>query len=252
MIELFDTHVHLDAYEDDLDQVLERAKSAGVNRFLAIGASRGIESNFKAKEIAASNENVWFTAGVHPHDAKDITDLFRLEQILKDPKLRAIGETGLDYYRDWAPKDLQLKLFEAHLEVAKQMNLPVVIHSRDAAKDCLAVIKRFLPLKGVFHCFSDSLEIAKQVIDIGFYVSIPGSLTFKKADLLRETVAQIPLDRILLETDAPYLAPEPYRGKRNESSFMIYTATTLAKIKGETLELVANVTTKNARELFSV
>jgi TatD DNase family protein len=252
MIELFDTHVHLDTYEDDLDQVLERAKSVGVNRFLAIGASRGIESNFKAREIAAANENVWFTAGVHPHDAKDITDLFRVEQILKDPKLRAIGETGLDYYRDWAPKDLQLKLFEAHLEVAKQMNLPVVIHSRDAVHDCLAVIKRFLPLKGVFHCFSDSLEIAKQVIDIGFYVSIPGSLTFKKADSLRETVARIPLDRVLLETDGPYLAPEPYRGKRNESSFIVHTAATLAEIKGETLELVANVTTKNARELFSV
>lgn len=252
MIELFDTHVHLDAYEDDLDQVLERARSVGVNRFLAIGASRGIESNFKAKDIAAANENVWFTAGVHPHDAKDITDLSGLEQIFNHPKLRAIGETGLDYYRDWAPKDSQLKLFEAHLELAKQMSLPIVIHSRDAAHDCLSVIKRFLPLKGVFHCFSDSLEIAEQVIEIGFYVSIPGSLTFKKANLLRETVARIPLDRILLETDGPYLAPEPYRGKRNESSFIIHTAATLAEIRGETLELIANVTTKNARELFSV
>lgn len=252
MIELFDSHVHLDWFKDRLPDVLERAKQVGVTRFLTIGASKGVESNLNAQKLALDNKNIWFTAGIHPHDAKEFLDIDCLEIFLKDPKLKAIGETGLDYYRDWAPRESQQKLFEAHLRLAKEIKLPVVIHSRDAAKDCLSLIKKFLPIRGVFHCFSDDLEIAKEIISVGFYVSIPGSLTFKKADSYRDTVTKIPLERILLETDAPYIAPEPFRGKTNESGYMLYTAKKLSEIKKVPLEKVAEITTNNAKELFAV
>lgn len=250
MIELFDSHVHLGP--DGLEDILSRAREVGVNRFLAIGASDGLGSNIQAREIASRNDNVWFTAGIHPHDAKDYLNVDGLESVLQDDKLKAIGETGLDYYRDWAPKESQQKLFEAHLALAKDMSLPVVIHSRDAAADCIATIKRYLPIKGVFHCFSDDLETAEEIISIGFYVSIPGSLTFKKLEGFRETVSKIPLEKILLETDAPYITPEPFRGKKNESAFMLYTAKKLAEIKNESLEKIASITTSNTRELFSI
>ena len=250
MIELFDSHVHLEP--DGLEDTLSRAAEVGVNRFLAIGASDGLKSNMQAKGIASKYDNIWFTAGIHPHDAKDYQNIDGLESFLKNNKLKAIGETGLDYYRDWAPKDSQQKLFEAHLALAKDMSLPVVIHSREAAGDCLATIKKFLPLKGVFHCFSDDLKTAEEIISIGFYVSIPGSLTFKKSESFRDTVSKIPLEKILLETDAPYITPEPFRGKKNESAFMFYTAKKLAEIKKESLEKIASITTSNTRELFSI
>ncbi len=250
MIELFDSHVHLDP--DGLEEILSRAREVGVNRLLAIGASDGLRSNTQAKEIASKHENIWFTAGIHPHDAKDYVNVDGLASLLNDKKLKAIGETGLDYYRDWAPRESQQKLFEAHLALAKDMSLPVVIHSREAAKDCLSTIKKYLPLKGVFHCFSDDLKTAEEIISIGFYVSIPGSLTFKKAESFRDTVSKIPLEKILLETDAPYITPEPFRGKKNESAFMLYTAKKLAEIKSETIEKIGSVTTSNAMELFSI
>lgn len=255
-MELVDTHVHLDnpAYEHDIHDVLLRAEAVGVKSFICIGASDGIESNRKSLKISETFPNVFATVGIHPHDAGkfNFTDIIPLAS---HEKVVAIGETGLDFFKEYSPREEQEKSFIEHIELACSFKKPLIIHSRGDGCDeaCLQVLKKHLTsdIRGVFHCYGGDFEFSKKLLELNFFISIPGIVTFKKASQAHEAAKSIPLSQILLETDGPYLSPEPYRGKRCESAFMIETAKKIALLKGLTLEEVAHQTTKNAHELFS-
>lgn len=256
MIDIFDTHTHLDAeaFDEDREEVLERARAAGVSRILTVGASNGFESAENALQLADTFNFVWASVGIHPHDAEAEFNLERLRSMATHPRCVAIGETGLDFYRDWSPTDLQYKWYRAQIELALEVNKPLIIHSRDSAQECLNVLRDY-PVSnvgGVFHCYSEDAEFAAQLRELNFMVSFPGIITFKKADKAKQAAREIPLDQILVETDAPYLAPEPMRGKRCETGFVRHTAEALAKLRGCSLEEVASVTTTNALKLFNI
>lgn len=250
-----DTHVHLDAeaFDSDREVMIERARAAGVTRFICIGASAGFESNERALQLAERFEFISATVGIHPHDASLPIDEARLRGLASHPKVVAIGETGLDYFRDIAPREAQQRWFRAHIALAIESHLPLVIHSREAGNDCLAILKEMNAQKvgGVFHCYSEDHTFAASLRDLGFFVSIPGILTFRKNDAYRSMVRSLPLDQILLETDAPYLAPEPYRGKRNEPAHMVQTAQVLAGLHDVSLDRIGEITSQNARRLFT-
>lgn len=253
---LIDTHVHLDAeaYDADRDAVISRARTAGVSHFICIGASRGFESNERALHLASTHQDISATIGIHPQDASIPLNVERLTALASHPKVVAIGETGLDYFRDSASKEDQKTWFRAHIALAKAKQLPLVIHSRDAGTDCLALLQEegAAAVGGVFHCFSESSEFARELLAINFFVSVPGILTFKKNDQYRATIKEIPLSQILLETDAPYLAPDPFRGKRNESAYIVRTAEVLAQVHQTSLEEIGKITSSNARKLFKI
>lgn len=256
-IELVDSHTHLTAEEFDADRedVINRALAAGITRIITIGAGYKSESAEKAISLAEKYPNIWASVGVHPNDAEtDFGFLERLKQLATHPKVVAIGETGLDFYRDWAAPDLQDKWFRLQIELALEVKKPIIIHSRNAGPQCFEVLKETGALKvgGVFHCFSEDTAFAEKLIDINFIISIPGSVTFKKADALREVVKNIPLSRIMVETDAPYIAPVPHRGKRCETSFMVETAKAIAEIKGISLDEVATATTNTAKKFYKL
>ncbi|MCB0311365.1 MAG: TatD family hydrolase [Bdellovibrionales bacterium] len=252
----FDTHTHLDAveFESDRLQVIDRARQAGISRFLTVGASRGFDSAEAAIALANQHPDVWASVGVHPHDAGLPCDLERLRDLALQPRVQAIGETGLDFYRDWAPVESQKVWFKSQIQLALELNKPLIIHSRAAAQECLQMLIDFgaSAVGGVFHCFSEDAEFAAKLWEINFLISVPGVVTFKNAQALREALNSIPLEQIMLETDAPYLAPVPHRGKRCESSFLVDTAQALAKIKGISLEEIAKFTTQNALRLFKI
>ena len=254
-MDITDSHTHLESKEFDEDRaaVIERAKAAGVSRILTIGTGKGLEGSGRAIAIAEQYPFVWASAGVHPHDAAYEIDMELFEQRARHPKVVAIGETGLDFYRDWAPIDKQYERFEAQIELAKRVRKPLIIHSRQAGEQSLALLKEqnARDVGGVFHCFAENTEFAARLWDIGFYVSFPGLLTFKKAQEVRDICKSIPLEQILVETDAPFLAPEPHRGKRCEPAFVAETAKRLAEIKGLSPEEVAAITTANALKLFT-
>ncbi|MEY4669170.1 MAG: hypothetical protein RL518_1869 [Pseudomonadota bacterium] len=255
-MDITDSHTHLDSKEFDEDRaaVIERARAAGVTRMLTIGTGKGLEGAGRAIALAEQYPFVWASAGIHPHDAGHQIDQELLERLAHHPKVVAIGETGLDFYRDWAPVDAQYARFELQIEVAKRVKKPLIIHSRQAGEQSLALLKErnARDVGGVFHCFAENAEFAARLWEIGFYVSFPGLLTFKKAQEVREICKAIPLERILVETDAPFLAPEPHRGKRCEPAFVAATAARLAEIKGLSLEEVAAITTANTLKLFSL
>ena len=251
-----DSHCHLnfDKLYHDIDNVIDRAKVAGVNKILCIATNK---SNFLSViDIANSYDNIWCTIGIHPHSVSDDkVELNDIINLLEEPKVVGIGETGLDYHYNLSPKDLQIESFKMHCEIAKISNLPLVIHNRLSEIDILNILtdeKRKNPdLKGVIHCFSSNLDFATKCIDLGFLISFSGIITFKNASELRTTVENIPLDKVLIETDAPYLAPVPYRGKTNEPSYVIETAKQLSNIHSISIEEVANVTTDNFHRLFN-
>lgn len=251
---LIDTHCHLemDDFKDDRDSVIKRANDVGVNILITI--SSDIESNLKAVTLSDRYDCVYSTVGLHPHDAKDFTDKFfsELIELSKKRKVVAIGEIGLDYHYNNSPREKQKEVFEKQLLLAKELKLPVVIHSREAKQDTLNILKLSGLKSGVFHCFSGDYEMAKKVISMGFMISIAGPVTFKKASRLKEIAKYIPDENLLIETDAPYLAPEPFRGKRNEPSFLIHTAKTIAELRGVSLEDIARITTLNAKRLFNI
>lgn len=255
-MELFDTHCHLDgeAFKDDLKLVLERAKKAGVSRIVTIGASDGIESAGRAIRLAESHDWIWATAGIHPHDAKCETPIDSLRKLAEHPRVVAIGETGLDFHYDFAPKDEQAKWFRAQIRLAKEVKKPLVIHCRKAGPECLQILKEedAQSVGGVFHCFAEDAAFAKELEAINFIVSFPGILTFKKSQTVRDTSRAIALSRIMLETDAPFLAPEPHRGKRCEPAFVLETAKMLALVHSITLEEVARITTENALKFYKL
>ncbi len=254
---LIDSHCHLD-YEpmlSDIKDTLEHAKTAGVKGFLTICTELSKVSLLKT--IAESHEEVFATLGVHPHEAEKTLpekELFSfLVQEATHPKMVGFGETGLDYYYAHSPIDAQKASFKAHIEAALERNLPLIVHTRDAEEDTIALLKTVGQGKarGVMHCFSGSAWLRDQALDLGFYISVSGIATFKKAQDLRDILKEVPLERLLVETDSPYLAPEPYRGKSNEPAFMIETAKKLAELKEISLDKLTTHTTENFLTLFS-
>lgn len=254
---LIDTHIHLDheSYENDRDLVVEHANEVGVKKIITIGSGdAGYKSAYKAIELTKKYDCVWATVGIHPQDADFEFDPAPLIELAKETKVVGIGETGLDFFYTKENEASQIRWFEANIAVANEVKKPLVIHSREAAAKCFEVLKanKADQAGGVFHCYSEDYEYFKKIIDLNFIISVPGIVTFKNAEKLRDAVKAIPLDCIMLETDGPYLAPVPYRGKRCESGYMVETAKAVAKIKGVSMREVMEVTTKVAESRFKL
>ncbi|MCG5054868.1 MAG: TatD family hydrolase [Myxococcales bacterium] len=257
MLPVIDTHCHLDFedYAGELPEVLDRARRAGVNAFVCIGAGNDTRSARAAVALAAAEADVWAVVGVHPHDAASMTeaDWAELEGLGKAARVVGIGETGLDYHYDQSPRAVQRDAYRRFLELARRLQRPVISHIRDAhedAKQILTEAGRGHP--GVIHCFTGERDDARAYLDLGQMISFSGILTFKNAEPIREAARFTPLDRIVIETDAPYLAPIPYRGKRNEPAYVVETLKCLANLKQLDLETTARATTENARRLFGL
>lgn len=254
--ELIDTHCHLDmeVYASDLDTVICSAVQAGVKKIITIGINS--TSSFSALSIANQHNNVFATVGFHPHEALHVTidSLEELAKLACNNSVVGWGEIGLDFAKNYASRDVQLRTFRDQLQIAKTLNLPVVIHDREAHEDTLAQIRLAgtLPKGGVMHCFSGNVNLARELIDLGFYISIPGVATFATAQSLHEVIQAIDIQHLLLETDGPFLTPVPFRGKRNEPKFLLYTAQVVANLKQISIEEVASVTTANAIRLFNL
>ncbi|MCX7793258.1 MAG: YchF/TatD family DNA exonuclease [Thermodesulfovibrionales bacterium] len=251
---MIDTHCHLELKDFDRDRasVIERAKSSGVDIIITVATD--LEDAQKAMKISEEFSGIYFSAGIHPHEAKDFNDETwkELLDILKHPKAVAVGETGLDYYRDRSPRDIQRDVFRRHIELSLNLDLPLIIHSRDAAEDTVKIIEEFDIKRAVLHCFSGSQEMARWAVKRGLYISIAGPVTFENSKKLPEIVKEIPDEFILIETDAPYLAPVPERGKRNEPAFLVHTARKIAELRGVSLEDIDRITTLNAKRLFKI
>lgn len=252
-----DTHAHLDfEYEANLDtkKIIDNANKAGVSKIITI--SSDLKSIDNASKISQDFENVFHSLGLHPHDAKDFNNEVANKIIaLKNKKTVAIGETGLDYYYEHSPRDIQKKVFIEQIELSYELKLPLIIHVREADKDCYEILSsetKDNELKGVLHCYSGTKNELKKYLDLGFYVSFTGIITFPKAELVKESAQYAPKDRIMLETDSPFLAPIPYRGKKNYPEYIPIIAQKLSELRGESLETVANYTTKNAETLFGI
>jgi TatD DNase family protein len=251
---LIDTHAHLDfpEFAQDLPAVLNRAEAADVREIITIGIN--LASSREAVGLAQRHSNIYATVGIHPHDAflldEKATEILR--ELSRQERVLAIGEIGLDYYRDYQPRAIQRKCLRRQLEVAAAEALPVVFHIREAFEDFFEIVPEYLPsLSGaVMHCFSGDWSVAKKCLDLGVHLSIPGTVTFPKAELLHDVVRRVPMDRLLLETDAPYLAPVPHRGKVNEPAFVYYTARKVAELRDRPFSQVAEQTTLNAQRVF--
>ena len=256
-----DSHCHIDGpeYDADREEVINRARAAGVGTMLNIGTGDPQSGAFeRAVELAETHTEVYAAIGVHPHDAKLFDD--RAEQRLVDlakqsPRVIAWGEIGLDYHYDHSPRDVQREVFRRQLRLARSLNLPVVIHSREADDDTIAILREELTgyeRAGVLHCFGGSLEMATSALALGFFISFAGNLTFKKAEDLRAIARQLPLDRLLVETDCPYLTPAPFRGKRNEPARVVETARCLAELHARECDEIGRVTRENFGRLFGL
>lgn len=252
---LVDSHCHLDFpdFADDLDGVIARAAEAGVGVMLTIGTH--ITRYDQVVRVAERFDNVWATVGIHPHEAgvAPHADLDTLLRLAEHPKVVAFGETGLDYYYDKSPREQQRDSFRIHIEAARRTGLPVIVHTRDADDDITAILTEEMgkgAFTGLVHCFSSGPDVAEKAVELGLYISASGIMTFKTAESLRDTLAGVPLDRLLVETDAPYLAPIPYRGKRNEPAYVAKTAARLAEVKGVPMAELETATTDNFHRLF--
>lgn len=249
-MKLVDSHCHLDdeQFAQDRDATIERACAAGIERMMAIGTGGGPPDLEVAIRLAAQYAFIYATVGVHPHDAAKATPetFSRMAELARQPKVLAIGEIGLDYHYDFSPRDVQRSVFAAQLELAARTRKPIVIHTREAWEDTLALIRESgLPNGGIMHCFTGGPKEAEQALELGFHLSFGGILTFPKADNVRQAAALTPEDRVLVETDAPYLAPVPHRGKRNEPAYMVETARRLGEVRGVTPDEIASLTTQN-------
>lgn len=248
---MIDSHCHLEMFENK-EEIIKRAQQAGVNTIITISSDP--ESIDESIKIAEEHPSVYAAIGIHPHEATKLD-----EKILQDifsksrhPKVIAIGEIGLDYHYKYSPRDVQIRAFELQLSLAKEIGLPVVVHSREAFEDTLSILKESGIKNGVMHCYSGNLSQAKKFIELGFFISISGVVTFKNASKIKEVASYVPDDNLIIETDAPYLAPEPMRGKKNEPAFLTYIAEELAKLRGVTLEDIDRITTVNAMRLFKI
>ena len=251
---LIDSHAHLEMpeFEGDLEEVIQRAKASGVEYIFTVGTEK--KDWGRAIEIAHSHPPIYAILGVHPHNAKEIDDQTypTLRKLCREEKVKAYGEIGLDFYRDHSPRDVQLKRFREQIWLAKELGLPIVVHDREAHRETVEVLnsEKAEECGGIIHCFSGDERMAKECIDMGFYISVPGSITFKNAAGFQEVVKRLPLQSLLLETDAPFLAPVPFRGKRNEPGYVRYTAQKVAEIKKVSVKEVAEVTAENALRVF--
>lgn len=253
---LIDTHAHLNAeqFEEDLEIVIERALQSDVEIMIVVGFDQ--KTIQRAIELAEKYPSVYAVVGWHPVDAIDCTEahLTWIESLAKHSKVVGIGEIGLDYYWDKSPKEIQKKLLRRQIQLAKKEKLPIVIHNREATQDLIQILKEenASEIGGVMHCFSGSAETAEECVRMNFYISIAGPVTFKNARQPKEVVERIPLEKLLIETDCPYLAPHPYRGKRNEPAFVKLVAEEIALIKNQPFDIVAKVTTENAKRIFQI
>lgn len=252
MIQYFDSHAHYDSkFEDDLEEVIQNAYNQGVTKIVDIGYNE--ETSKHALKMANKYEYIYATAGLHPEEVYENSNIEFLKKLVKENKVVAIGEIGLDYHCDNA-RDLQKKFLKEQIELANQINLPIVIHNREADMDILNILKNEIKPKVdvVFHCFSSSLEIAKEVLRNGWYISLSGTVTFKNARNLHEVAKFVPLDKLMIETDCPYLSPEPNRGKRNDSSNVIFVCKKIAELKNMEVDKIAKITYKNACNFYNI
>ncbi|WP_313431399.1 TatD family hydrolase [Siminovitchia terrae] len=253
---LFDTHVHLndEQFNEDLQEVIERAKEVGVSHMVVVGFNRPTIE--RAISLVEEYNFLYASIGWHPVDAIDMTDedLDWIEELSAHPKVVALGEMGLDYHWDKSPHDIQQEVFRRQIRLAKKLKLPIIIHNRDATKDVIQILREenAEDIGGIMHCFSGSAETAKECIEMNFYISLGGPVTFKNAKKPKRVAEEVPLDRMLIETDCPYLAPHPYRGKRNEPAYVKLVAEQIAELKEISFEEVANKTTENAKKLFGI
>ena len=252
---LFDTHAHLDdrAFDEDRAELLAALPQQGLALVMNPGCS--LESSRSAVALANSHDYIYAAVGSHPDVADEVNEevLEEYRTLCKqNPKVKAIGEIGLDYYYEDIPRETQLKAFRMQMELARELDLPVIVHERDAHEDGMNVVREFPDVKGVFHCYSGSAEMARQLVNLGWYIGFTGVLTFKNARKAVEVAASIPLDRIVLETDCPYMAPVPFRGKRNDPGKLCHMAEKLAEIRGLTAEEVQRITTENGKRLYRI
>ncbi len=251
---LIDSHAHLEMpdFKRDLEEVIQRAKESDVRYIFTVGTE--MRDWQRTLEIANSHPSIYAILGVHPHNAKEIDDETypTLRELCRNGKVKAYGEIGLDFYRNLSSRDVQLRRFREQIGLARELGLPIVVHDREAHQETLEILRseKAEQCGGIIHCFSGDYEMAKACLEVGFSISIPGSITFKNAESFREIVKKIPLESLLVETDAPFLTPEPFRGKRNEPSYIRYTAQKVAEIKKVSFEKVAEVTTENALRVY--
>ncbi|MDD3839734.1 MAG: TatD family hydrolase [Clostridia bacterium] len=253
---LFDSHAHLedDRFSSDLEDVIKDILEWGVSNVINVGSD--IATSKKSVSIAQAYDFIFAAVGIHPHEVADMRDqdMLTLQKMASEQKVVAIGEIGLDYYYDLSPRQVQKERFVEQLNLAKDLNMPFIIHDRDAHQDILNILRqnRPFPSGGVMHCYSADWEMAKEVLDMGLYISFTGTITFKKAGDLPEVVKKMPIQRMLIETDCPYLAPVPYRGKRNFPGYVKYVAQKIAELRDMDFEEVACITSDNAKKLFGI
>jgi len=251
-----DSHAHLDdrKYDADRHEMLMRAREQGVSAIINVGYD--LPSSRRSVALAEKYDFIYAAAGIHPHDAKEADEacFAELKRLAAHPRVVAIGEMGLDYYRNLSPREVQQDVFRRQIALAKEAGLPVVVHDRDAHGDVMRILKeeKAGECGGVLHCFSGSWEMAVECMKMGFYISIAGPVTFNNAGKLKEIAARVPTDRLLVETDAPYLTPEPHRGKRNESAFVLFVAAEIARLRGITPEEMGALAANNTKKLFSL
>jgi TatD DNase family protein len=255
---LIDSHAHIQSkeYAGEAAAVIERARAVGVEKIIAVGGAGDMSSNTEAVALAEAHPHVFATVGMHPHDAKDVgaDDLAILKKLAARPKVVAVGETGLDYYYNHSAHDVQRRVFAQFIHMALETELPLVVHERDGAREAAELLSNegAGKLRGVIHCFTGTYEAACAYLDLGFYLSFTGIITFKNAEPLRDVVRKVPLDRMLVETDSPYLTPVPHRGRRNEPAYVRFVAETVASVKNMPVEEVARITSANVETLFRI
>ena len=253
---LFDTHTHLDdeRFNEDRDELIKRIHAEGVSYILNAAADPG--NLEQVVELSGDYDFIYSSVGVHPHNASEVDEavIEKMRQLAKSPKVVAVGEIGLDFYYDTSPRDVQKYWFARQINLAKELSLPIIVHDRDAHEETMNIIKaeKARDVGGVFHCYSGSVEMARAVLNNNFYISVGGVITFKNAKKAIEVVKYVPLDRLLIETDCPYLTPEPFRGKRNDPGLVRLVAQKLAEIKGITFEEAAMATLENGKRLFRI
>ena len=251
---LFDTHAHLNdpAFDADREALINGLSEKGIGFVMNAGCS--LEASRESIALAEKYPFIYASVGSHPDSANEVNDelIETYLQMTKHPKVKAIGEIGLDYYYEGFDRQIQIKAFEMQMELAKQAELPVIVHERDAHEDGMAMVRKFPEVTGVFHCYSGSAEMARQLVNLGWYIGFTGVLTFKNARKAVETAASIPLEQIVLETDCPYMSPEPYRGRRNDPGRLIHMAEKLAEIRNLPVEEIIQITTENAKRLYRI
>ncbi|MBM7623929.1 TatD family hydrolase [Sporohalobacter salinus] len=253
---LVDTHAHIDfsRFDEDREEVINRAKENSLEYIINVGADE--ESSQRSLELAQKHDMIYAVVGIHPHEAKNVTESTykQLKNWAKEDKVVAIGETGLDYHYDNSPREVQRQVFRRHIQLAKEVDLPLVIHSREAEDQTMEILKEeeAEAVGGIIHCFPGDQKMANQALELNFYIAVGGILTFNNSYQLQRVVKQIPLDKLLIETDAPYLTPEPNRGKRNEPSYVKHVVDKLAQILPYSAEEIAATTTENAKEIFNI